>query len=247
MYRSIAVPLDPSAKKPAILARRLAEAEPGAAVMGFRIDATSATDAALGRLAAGVGAQPLPATTEPPPADVPFATRTLSGRARVDTLVVKTEDAATADESDTILVCMDGSAQAFAGLMTALELAEAFDKKVEAVAVYDPYLHYTLFNGIVEVLTEEASSVFEFSDQVETPIQCTLLDGKAFQKLLRHAERSRPWLMVVGRIGVHSDADMDLGATTENLLRHVPCEWIGSSSGGSTPAISTRACTGTSR
>ena len=34
--------------------------------------------------------------------------------------------------------------------MTAIDLARHFGKKVEAIAVYDPYLHYTVFNGIVE-------------------------------------------------------------------------------------------------
>ena len=28
-----------------------------------------------------------------------------------------------------------------------------------------------------------------------------------------------PWLLILGRIGVHSDEDMDIGSNTENLLR----------------------------
>ncbi|MFT7624190.1 MAG: nucleotide-binding universal stress UspA family protein/rubrerythrin [Myxococcota bacterium] len=170
----------------------------------------------------------------------------------VDTLIVKTQDTGSAEESDTIMVCMDGSPQAFAGLKAAFELGRKFNKKVEAAAVYDPYLHYTLFNGIVGVLSAEASSVFKFADQEklheeiidtglakiyqahldvsmslaredDVELSCTLLDGKAFQKLLRHAARRKPWLMVLGRIGVHSEQGMDIGATTENLLRHAPC------------------------
>ncbi len=182
----------------------------------------------------------------------PLAERSLR-TAHVDTLVVKTEDQPSSEAGDTIMVCMDGSIQAFAGLKAAFELSRRLDKKVEAVAVYDPYLHYTLFNGIVGVLSEEASSVFKFADQeklheeiIDTglakiyqahldismslareddiPLTCTLLDGKAFQKLLRHANKRKPYLMIVGRIGVHSDQGMDIGATTENLLRHAPCD-----------------------
>jgi len=35
-----------------------------------------------------------------------------------------------------------------------------------------------------------------------------------------------PWLLAVGRIGAHSDATMDLGGTTENLLRAAPCNLL---------------------
>ena len=49
--------------------------------------------------------------------------------------------------------------------MTAIDLARTFGKKVEAIAVYDPYLHYSVFNGIVNVLTEQAAKVFRFEEQ----------------------------------------------------------------------------------
>ena len=49
--------------------------------------------------------------------------------------------------------------------MTAVDLAGTFGKKVEAIAVYDPYLHYSVFNGIVNVLTEQAAKVFRFEEQ----------------------------------------------------------------------------------
>jgi nucleotide-binding universal stress UspA family protein len=171
---------------------------------------------------------------------------------RTDALVIKETNEQ--EESDTILVCIDGSAQSFAGLKAAIELGRHFDKKIECVGVYDPYLHYTLFNGIVNVLSKEASSVFKFADQeklheeiidtglariyqahlevarevakeMEADIDLTLLDGKAFQKILRHVQRNRPWLLVLGRIGVHSgtNQEMDIGATAENLLRTAPC------------------------
>ncbi len=155
---------------------------------------------------------------------------------------------------DTILVGIDGSPQSFGALMTAIELAKRFEKKVEAIAVYDPYLHYTVFNGIVNVLTEKAAKVFRFEEQnqlheevidtglaqiyqshldvaekmaaeVGVTIQKTLLDGKAFQKVLNHARKSNPWLLVVGRIGIHSPKEeTDLGSNTDNLFRNSPCD-----------------------
>ena len=180
-------------------------------------------------------------------------------RSRVDTLVIKDGEGNGLHEPGCILVCIDGSQESYAGLRQALDLGKRFDKTVEAVGVYDPYLHYTLFNGIVNVLTAEASSVFKFADQeklheeiIDTglakiyqahlevaqkvaedagaDIEITLLDGKAFQRVLRHVNQTRPWLMVMGRVGVHSGEDMDIGATSENLLRSVPCDVLVTSS-----------------
>ena len=157
-------------------------------------------------------------------------------------------------ERDTILVGVDGSPQSFGALMTAIDLARTFGKKVEAIAVYDPYLHYSVFNGIVNVLTEQAAKVFRFEEQnqlheeiIDTglaqiyqshlevgermgseagvAIKKTLLDGKPFQKILDHARKTNPWLIVLGRIGVHSPKDeTELGSNAENILRAAPCD-----------------------
>ena len=157
-------------------------------------------------------------------------------------------------ERDTILVGVDGSPQSFGALMTAIDLAHTFGKKVEAIAVYDPYLHYSVFNGIVNVLTEQAAKVFRFEEQnqlheeiIDTglaqiyqshlevgermaseagvAIKKTLLDGKPFQKIIDHARKTNPWLIVLGRIGVHSPKDeTNLGSNTENILRAAPCD-----------------------
>jgi len=157
-------------------------------------------------------------------------------------------------ERDTILVGVDGSPQSFGALMTAFDLARTFDKKVEAISVYDPYLHYSVFNGIVGVLTEKAAKVFRFEEQnqlheeiIDTglaqiyqshlevgermaseegiEIKKTLLDGKAFQKIVDHARKTNPWLIVLGRIGVHSPKDeTGLGSNAENILRAADCD-----------------------
>src|SRR3954463_699646 len=149
---------------------------------------------------------------------------------------------------------MDGSPQSFGALMTAVDLARTFGKKVEAIAVYDPYLHYSVFNGIVNVLTEQAAKVFRFEEQnqlheeiIDTglakiyqshlevgermasemgvEIKKTLLDGKPFQKIIDHARKTNPWLLVLGRIGVHSSKDEKaLGSNVENILRSAPCD-----------------------
>ena len=157
-------------------------------------------------------------------------------------------------ERDTILVGIDGSPQSFGAFMTAIDLARTFGKKVETIAVYDPYLHYAVFNGIVGVLTEQAAKVFRFEEQnqlheeiidtglaqiyqshlevaermaseVGVAIKKTLLDGKPFQKIIDYARKTNPFLIVLGRIGVHSPKDETaLGSNVENILRGAPCD-----------------------
>lgn len=199
-----------------------------------------------------------------------------------DLLVVR-ETAPRADEDGgAIVVALDGSAQSWGALMTALELAPVFDRSVEAVAVFDPHFHYVAFNSIAKVLSTEAAKVFRFEEQEKlheeiidsglakiyqghldialrlarergVELKTTLLAGKSFEKLLQHVRETQPWLMVLGRIGVHSqgndgplpsslapsgggrreasawgqtDMGMDLGSATENLLRQAPCNLL---------------------
>ncbi len=171
-----------------------------------------------------------------------------------DIWVIKKAAKQAENDGDTILVGIDGSPQSFGALTTALDLAKKFEKKVELIAVYDPYLHYAVFNGVVNVLTEKAAKVFRFEEQnqlheeiIDTglaqiyqshldvaarmaadrgvEVKKTLLDGKAFQKVLDHARKTEPWLLVVGRTGIHSGPEeTGLGSNTENLLRSCPCD-----------------------
>ncbi len=164
-----------------------------------------------------------------------------------------------------IIVAVDGSPESFAGLRTAIALGKQLGKSVEAISAYDPYLHYAMFNSLVHVLTEKASKVFKFAEQeqlheevIDTglakiyqshlevaqkiakdedfDLKVTLLDGKAFEKILEYVRRENPWLLVMGRIGVHSDETMDIGSNTENLLRMVSCNVLLSSQ-RFTPAV----------
>ena len=173
---------------------------------------------------------------------------------RQDVWVVKHLPEKDEPERDMILVGIDGSPQSFGALETALELAREFDKRVELIGVYDPYLHYHVFNGLVGTLTEKAAKVFRFEEQnqlheeiIDTglaqiyqshlevaqqmagtegmEVGKTLLDGKTFQKIHDHARKTKPWLLVLGRIGVHSDPEEPaLGSTSENLLRLSECD-----------------------
>jgi nucleotide-binding universal stress UspA family protein len=179
-------------------------------------------------------------------------------RSQTDTMVIKKPARLAVGEGEylgeegAILVCIDGSPRSYHGLKVAIQLAKKFNRRVEAVGVYDPYLHYTLFNGIVGVLSEKAAKVFKFADQeklheeiIDTglakiyqahldvackvaeedgvQVRAVLLDGKAYEKILQYVRKTAPALIVLGRIGVHSEDEMDIGATAENLLRIAPC------------------------
>src|SRR5438105_13201825 len=179
-------------------------------------------------------------------------------RIRVDSLVVRDVHPFRDDASGRIVVAVDGSPQAFAGLKTALALGRALDKQVEAVSVYDPYLHYAMFHGIVDVLSAEASKVFRFKEQEQlheeiidtglakiyeshlrvaasiardegVELKTTLFDGKAFKKILQYVRDDPPWMLVAGRIGVHSADQMDIGSNSDNLLRMAPSNLLLSS------------------
>lgn len=82
-------------------------------------------------------------------------------RTRTDTLVVKEPDAFENGAGRGILVALDGSQEAFGALQAALALGKAYRRPVEAVAAYDPYFHYAVFNSMVEVLSTEAARVFQ--------------------------------------------------------------------------------------
>jgi nucleotide-binding universal stress UspA family protein/Zn ribbon nucleic-acid-binding protein len=169
-----------------------------------------------------------------------------------DTLIVRNHDPLR-DEQGAIVVGLDGSPQSFHGLKLGIALARAVNRPVQAIAVYDPYLHYAMFNGIVGVLNEKASKIFRFKEQEQlheeiidtglakiyqshleiarklasedgVDLSITLLDGKCFEKILTFARKEQPWLLILGRVGVHSDEhEVDLGSNTENLLRLAPC------------------------
>ncbi len=155
----------------------------------------------------------------------------------------------------TIAVALDGSAQSWGALLSALELGRHLGRRVEAVAAFDPEFHYVAFNSIAKVLSPAAASVFRFQQQEKlhediidtglakiyqshldiaaglardagTEIATRLLSGKPFEQLLRYARETKPWLLVLGRTGVHSEAGMDLGSATENLLRLAPCNLL---------------------
>lgn len=174
-------------------------------------------------------------------------------RVRRDLLICKSDSEE--DASDEIVVCLDGSERSWGGLMRGIQLGKAFGKKLVAIAAFDPYFHYTMFNTLSGVLSDQARKVFKFEEQEKLhediidaglakiyqahldiakrlagdeklEIETHLLDGKAHQKVLEFVRGRRPWLLILGRLGIHSDEDMDIGSNTENVCRLADCNLL---------------------
>ncbi|MFQ5587809.1 MAG: universal stress protein [Nitrospiria bacterium] len=178
--------------------------------------------------------------------------RTVRRVRKSDIFVVKEPTADVPKSMRKIVVAVDGSHHSFGGFKTALGLAKTYNLPLDVVSAFDPYYHYAVFNSISGVLNEEAGKVFRFKEQEKlhedvidsglakiyqshlevclklaeeegVKISTSLLDGKPFEKVLQYVKKEKPWLLVVGRIGVHSDTEMDVGSNSENLVRMAPC------------------------
>ncbi|MBE7522859.1 MAG: universal stress protein [Burkholderiales bacterium] len=171
-------------------------------------------------------------------------------RAAIDCLIVKEPQRALAEGA--LLVALDGSAQSWGALRCALALARHLRAPLHAVSAYDPHFHYTAFRRLNSVLSDEARALFRFEAQQRlheeiidgglariyeghlavaesmarehgVPIQTRLLEGKPCVAIARHVRELRPALLMVGRLGVHADAGLDIGGNAERLLRAVDC------------------------
>lgn len=150
------------------------------------------------------------------------------------------------------VVALDGSEHSFSAFKKALALCKRFHFKLEAVSVYDPFFHKRAFQALVGVLSGEAEKMFKFKDQEKLhdeiiddglgkiykdhleqavrmglaegiEVKSTLLAGKAYHEICQYLEKDPPSVLVMGRFGAHETDEQDIGNTTENLLRHAPC------------------------
>jgi len=147
-----------------------------------------------------------------------------------------------------ILVGVDGSQNSYAALLNAANLAKATGCRIDAVAVYDPYLHSGVFTNIAGVLPEEKQEKFNFTAQEQlhdeiiddgleelyqsnleqgvqlvkemgVEINAEVLKGKVFPQIHHHAARIDAGLIVMGRWGLHKEASTLIGSNTHNLAR----------------------------
>lgn len=174
----------------------------------------------------------------------------LTRRSDIDVLVIK--DVKKNIAEGPVVVAVDGSTRSYGGLLTAFELAGKFSISVKVIAAFDPYYHYVAFNRIAGVLSEEAGKVFKFKEQEKLheeiidsglakiyeghllvaqsiaeeygiSIETKLLAGKPHQAIEKYLREVKPSLLVIGKLGIHADSDLDIGGNAENLLHNVEC------------------------
>jgi len=176
--------------------------------------------------------------------------RRVARRSAIDTLVIK--DPGRAIKEGPIVVAVDGSPKAYGGLLTGLALAKHGQVPVKVIAAFDPYYHYVAFNRIAGVLSEEAGKVFKFKEQEKlheeiidsglakiydghlavarsiagefgVEIETELLAGKPHDAIEKYVRKIKPSLLIVGKLGIHADDELDIGGNSEHLLENVDC------------------------
>ncbi|WP_435627714.1 universal stress protein [Candidatus Ferrigenium straubiae] len=171
-------------------------------------------------------------------------------RSNIDTLVIK--EPGRSIKEGPIVVAVDGSSKAYGGLVTALTLARHWQVPVNVIAAFDPYYHYVAFNRIASVLSEEAGKVFKFREQEKlheeiidsglakiydghlavsrsmakdfgVEIETELLAGKPHDAIEKYVRKIKPSLLIVGKLGIHADDELDIGGNSEHLLENIDC------------------------
>jgi len=171
-------------------------------------------------------------------------------RSAIDTLVIKQPRRSIKDGP--VVAAIDGSKQSYAALMTAFNLAKEWQVPLHIVSAYDPYYHYVAFNAIADVLSDEAGQVFRFKEQEQLhediiddglakiyqghlevaeqlaeefsiKIETHLLTGKPHYAIEQYIDKIDASLLIIGKIGIHCDDELDIGGNSENLLRNSSC------------------------
>lgn len=170
-----------------------------------------------------------------------------------------------------VYAAVDGSPRSFGALKRAFGMAEVFSTRVEAIGAYDPDYHHAAFRSIASVLTEEAGRLFKFNEQerlhseiidnglekiysdhlkaaafaaIESGhrIDTKLLAGKPVDEIVGYIKRTSPFLIVLGRSGIHSDQlnpgshAPEIGSVAENTLREAHCNVLITSYEAAVPA-----------
>ncbi len=156
------------------------------------------------------------------------------------------------DEASEIAVAIDGSPASYGALILAIELAEKLAKKIKVLAAFDPLYHQVAFKSLEGVLSEADGELFKLEEQeklhteiidnnlaalyqdhldtaveiakdFEIEISAELLSGKPYTELLKYIKKEKPFILIMGKTGVHADAELEIGSATEKTLRSAEC------------------------
>ena len=165
-------------------------------------------------------------------------------RATRDLLIARDE----AEVDGNLLVCIDGSPASFDALNKAVTIAHLQGKTLDLISVFDPDYHRVAFKSISTVLSDSDAATFNFKEQealhdeiidknlaalyqghldraeeyakkAGATVNSTLLSGKPYAEIVRYSEENRPYIIFMGRTGVHATDGLDIGTNAENVLR----------------------------
>ena len=77
-----------------------------------------------------------------------------------------------------------------------------------------------IYQGHLDVAQSIAD---DFSLTTEIEIETKLLDGKPHDAIEKYLKDVDPSLLIVGKLGIHADTELDIGGTAENLLYNTDC------------------------
>jgi nucleotide-binding universal stress UspA family protein len=146
------------------------------------------------------------------------------------------------------VVGIDGSQNSYLALTRAIQIAQAYQTTVEAVAVYDPFFHVGVFRVIADALPEADQKRFDFpaqeqlhdeiidkgleklyreglergvllAEQMGVKIRIEVIAGKVYPQLHHYAQMRNAGLIVVGQTGLHWDPISFIGSNTLQLAR----------------------------
>ncbi len=169
-----------------------------------------------------------------------------------DLLIVRTPPNDSKDEAHEIAVAIDGSPASYGALITAIELAKKLNKKIKILAAFDPLYHQVAFKSLEGVLSEADGELFKLEEQeklhteiidnnlaalyqdhldtavvvakdFEIEISAELLSGKPYTELIKYAKKEKPFILMMGKTGVHADQELEIGSASEKTLRSAEC------------------------
>ena len=86
-------------------------------------------------------------------------------------------------------------------------------------------------SGIAKIYQSHLEMARSVAEAEGMEIVCELLDGKPYQAVARYLDKVGASLLLVGKTGIHADAELDIGGNAENLLRMAPSHvWFGQAS-----------------
>ncbi len=151
-------------------------------------------------------------------------------------------------KSKPVVVAIDGSQESYQALYRAIMLSRYFEAPLEAIAVYDPFFHGSVFKAISDALPAEQQQRFNFpaqerlhdeiidrgleklyregleravllAQQEGAELKVEMLAGKVYPQIHHYAEVRNAGLVVMGRWGLHRDPCSTIGSNTHQFLR----------------------------